>query len=199
MLPVGEIGQGFGRVVQVAYLVEDIDEAMRHWLAQAGLGPWTCYRNIELESVFEGEALTLHIHEALAYMGELQIQLVQSLDDPGEKTPYRRCLRERSFGVHHLAFFSHDMDADLERARKQGFARICEMRDSVGNRYAYCGSRALPDVWIELLGVYPELTQIFEEGIAAAAAWDGRDPITSIEYAEIQASLRDGMPSEEVQ
>ena len=83
------IGQGFGRVVQVAYLVEDIDVAMQHWLAQAGLGPWTCFRNISLDAEYEGEPLTLHIHEALAYMGELQIQLVQSLDDPSLATPYQ--------------------------------------------------------------------------------------------------------------
>ena len=189
MLPGGEIGQGFGRVVQVAYLVEDIDEAMQHWLAQAGLGPWTCYRNIELDAEFEGKPLTLHIHEALAYMGELQIQLVQSLDPPSAATPYQPYLRERRFGIHHLAFFSHDFDADLARARQQGFGRICEMRDSVGNRYAYCGSQALPDVWIELLGVYPELTRIFQDGIAAAAAWKGDEPITRIEYADIQASM----------
>ena len=185
------IGSSFGRIVQVAYLVDDIEAAMGHWLAQAGLGPWTWFRNIELETTFDGRDFTLHIHEALAYMGDLQIQLVQSLDDPAAETPYQTFMRERRFGVHHMAFFSHDIEADLARARDQGLSRICEMRDSVGNRYAYCGSRSLPDVWIELLGVYPELTRIFEDGIAAAAAWDGSDPITCIEYAEIQASMAD--------
>ena len=186
------IGKGFGRVVQVAYLVDDMDAAMQHWLAQAGLGPWTCYRNIELEAVFDDAPLTLRIHEGLAYMGDLQIQLVQSLNDPGENTPYQPYLRERRFGVHHMAFFSREIDADLARAHEQGFGRICTMRDSVGHRYAYCQSQGLPDVWIEFLELYPELTQIFAEGIAAAAGWNRRDPIRNIEYGDVQRSMRGG-------
>lgn len=182
MLP---IGRGFGRVVQVAYLVEDMDVAMRHWLAQAGLGPWTCFRNIELDAGFDGRDLTLRIHEGLAYMGDLQIQLVQSLNDPGDVTPYQPYVAERRFGVHHLAFVSDDIDADVERAREQGFARSCSMRDKAGHRYYYCQSAAMPDVWIEFLESYPELTRIFEEGIAAVASWDGQDPIRNIEYADL--------------
>ena len=59
------------------------------------------------------------------------------------------------------------------------------MRDKAGYRYYYCQSTALPDVWIEFLEAYPELEKIFQEGIAAAASWDGREPIRNIEYADL--------------
>jgi hypothetical protein len=180
------IGRGFGRVVQVAYLVEDIDEAMNGWLRQAGLGPWTCFRNIELESLFDGAPLTLRIHEALAYMGDLQIQLVHAQHGAEEKTPYQEYLRTGRWGLHHMAFFSEDIDADVARAREQGFGRTCEMRDLAGYRYFYCQSTAMPDVWIEFLEVYPRLREIFATGIAAAADWDGSDPIRNFEYADFQ-------------
>ena len=179
------IGRGFGRVVQVAYLVEDMDAAMQHWLREAGLGPWTCFRNIELASRFDGESLTLRIHEGLAYMGDLQIQLVQSLNPVEEKTPYQDYIRAQRWGVHHMAFFSEDIDADIARARAQGFERVCEMRDKAGYRYYYCQSSAMPDVWIEFLEVYPRLREIYASGIADAANWDGRDPIRNFEYAEL--------------
>ncbi|MEZ4352592.1 MAG: VOC family protein [Myxococcota bacterium] len=182
MMPIGE---GFGRVVQVAYLVEDIDAAMGHWLRHAGLGPWTCFRNIELDTEFEGRRFTMRIHEALAYAGELQIQLVQSLDDAGAVTPYRDFVRSGRFGVHHVAFFAEDVEAAVERAKRQGFERICAMRDKGGYRYYYCESKAMPGVWIELLESYPALHDIFEQGIAAAANWDGRDPIRNFEYSEL--------------
>ena len=117
-------------------------------------------------------------------MGNLQIQLVESLNDPSEATPYQSYLTARRFGVHHMAFFSEDIDADVERARQQGFGRTCSMRDKGGYRYYYCQSTALPDVWIEFLEVYPALTKIFAEGIAAAAQWNGDDPIRNIEYAD---------------
>ena len=179
------IGQGFGKVVQIAYLVEDIDAAMGHWLREAGLGPWTCFRNIELDSHFDGKPLKLRIHEGLAYMGDLQIQLVQSLNPAGENTPYEKHLREGRWGVHHMAFFSEDIDADVSRARAQGFEHSCEMRDKAGYRYFYCQSKAMPDVWIEFLEVYPRLREIFASGIAGAAGWDGSDPVRNFEYADL--------------
>jgi hypothetical protein len=182
MLP---IGKGFGPVVQVAYLVEDIDAAMKHWLEQAGLGPWTCFRNIELDTRFDGREFTLHIHEALAYMGDLQIQLVQSLDPPETVTPYQEALNAENWGVHHMAFFADDIDSTIERARQQGFERTCSMRDKGGYRYYYCQSKMMPAVWIEFLESYPGLHTIFEEGIAAAAAWDGSQPIRNFEYKDL--------------
>ena len=182
MLPIGE---NFGRIVQVAYLVSDIDAAMEHWLRQAGLGPWTCFRNIELETEFDANTFTMHIHEALAYTGELQIQLVQSLDGPEVVTPYQPFVAAGRWGVHHVAFFADDIEAAVERAKGQGFDRHCAMRDKSGYRYYYCQSSAMPDVWIELLESYPALHDIFDQGIAAASAWDGRDPIRNFEYADL--------------
>lgn len=179
------IGQGFGKPVQIAYLVEDIDVAMGHWLRHAGLGPWTCFRNIELDTHFDGRDFTLRIHEALAYMGDLQIQLVQSRNEPDEPTPYQPYVAAGRWGVHHVAFFSDDVDADVARARTQGFERTCSMKDKSGYRYFYCQSVAMPDVWIEFLEAYPELREIFARGIADAAAWDGSDPIRNFEYADL--------------
>ena len=183
------IRSGFGEVIQVAYLVEDIDVAMEQWLVSFGLGPWTCFRNIELATKFDGKVMTLHLHEALAYMGQLQIQLVQSLDSPEKNTPYREFIEEGRWGVHHLAFFSEDIDSDVEKAKRQGFGRLCEMRDLNGYSYYYCQSTAMPDVWIELLEVYPVLKEIFVQGIAESAAWDGSNPIRNIQYADIQAQI----------
>ncbi len=177
--------RGFGRIVQIAYLVDDIEAAMAHWLAQAGLGPWTWFRDIALDTEFDGHDFTMHIHEALAYMGDLQIQLVQSLDPIEVVTPYQDHLRASRFGVHHTAFFADDFEATLARAQAQGFERTCTMKDKAGFRYAYCQSSTMPDVWIEFLESYPALHTIFEDGIAAAASWDGTDPIRAIDYADL--------------
>jgi methylmalonyl-CoA/ethylmalonyl-CoA epimerase len=179
--------QGFGRIVQVAYLVEDIDAAMQHWLEHLGLGPWTCIRNIRLETTYAGHEMELAIHEALAYVGDLQIQLVQSLNPPDEPTPYREWLDAGRVGPHHIAFFSSDIDADLERACAQGFERTCVMQSADGHRYVYCRSTTMPEVWIELLEVYPLLERIFEDGISEAAVWDGTDPIRNVDYSTLQS------------
>lgn len=179
------LGKGFGPVVQVAYLVPDIDAAMEHWLRHAGLGPWTNYRNIELATRFDERDFTLRIHEALAYQGSLQIQLVQSLNEANVPTPYSDWVRANRYGVHHVAYLTDRADDDVERARKQGFERVCAMRDKHGFRYYYLQSTAMPEVWIEFLESSAMLRDIFAQGIDQAASWDGRDPIRRIEYADL--------------
>lgn len=179
------MGRGFGPVVQVAYLVPDIDAAMEHWLRHAGLGPWTNFRNIELETRFDERDFTLRIHEALAYQGNLQIQLVQSLNPSDVPTPYSEWIRAGRYGVHHVAHFSEDVAADVARAREQGFERVCAMKDKGGFRYFYLQSTAMPEVWIEFLESSSMLREIFASGIAEAARWDGADPIRRIEYRDL--------------
>jgi hypothetical protein len=177
---------GFGPIVQVAYLVRDIDEAMAHWTRHSGVGPWTCFRNIALDACYEGQPLVLRIHEALSYVGELQLQLVQSLNDPGEPTPYQVDLQRGRFGLHHVAHFTRDPEGDAKRAAAQGFEPVCSMRDAAGYRYFYLRSAAMPDVWIELLETYPFLEEIFRSGIAASRNWDGSNPVQNFEYADLK-------------
>jgi len=179
--------KGFGKLVQLAYLVPDVDKGMAEWSKHAGVGPWTCFRNIALPSTYMGQELELQIHEALSYIGELQIQLVQSLNDPQTPTPYSEYRRQNRYGAHHVAFFSKDIDADIRRADAQGCDPVCEMRDADGHRYYYCRSRSMPDVWYEFLEEYPLLLDIFKKGIERSAHWDGSDPVRNIEYADLLA------------
>jgi hypothetical protein len=40
----------------------------------------------------------------------------------------------------------------------------------------------MPEVWWEFLEEFPALTQMYRDGIAAAAAWDGSNPVNNIDY-----------------
>jgi len=164
---------GFGKVVQVAHVVEDVDLAMQRWLRLMGLGPWTCLRNIELDATLDGRSVRMRLHEANAYIGDLQIQLIQSLNRPDEITPYHDFIQAGHWGMHHIAFLSQDAQADAARAKEQGFNRQCEMRDPQGFRHYYCQSPEMPNFWIEFLQSNPGVDGLFAGGIAEAAQWDG--------------------------
>ena len=179
------MGAGFGKVLHVAYLVPDLDAGVAEWIRHAGVGPWTCFRNIDLEATYLGKPFRLKIHEALSYIGDLQIQLVQSLNAPEIETPYSNLLRSGRYGMHHMAFLSRDIDAAIARADAQGFEAACKMQSADGHRYYYCRSRTLPDVWFEFIEEFPLLTQMVSEGIARSANWDGSNPVTNIEYADL--------------
>ncbi len=179
------MGKGFGKVLHVAYLVPDLDAGVAEWIRHAGVGPWTCIRNIELDASFRGQPLRLKIHEALSYIGDLQIQLVQSLNPLDVDTPYSDQLRAGRYGLHHTAFLARDIDAAVAQAEAQGFEAACRMQSADGHRYYYCRSRTLPDVWFEFIEEFPLVTQWVRDGIANAARWDGSNPITNIEYGSL--------------
>jgi hypothetical protein len=181
-----KVGKRFGQVVHVAYVVPDIDVAMIEWLSGLGIGPWTCIRNIELESVYCGKPLTLRLHEALAYAGTLQIQLVQCLNDPDEPTPYQARQQSGAWGLHHVAYFTDDIDRDVALATEQGFGSSCEMQSKDGHRYFYMRSdNPTTEVWIEFLEEFPLISDIYRQGIAETASWDGSDPVRNLEYGDL--------------
>ena len=129
--------------------------------------------HIDLDATLDGRSLRLRIHEANSYIGDLQIQLVQSLNRPDENTPYREFIQSGRWGMHHIAFLSKDARADAARAKEQGFNRQCEMRDPQGFRHFYCQSPEMPELWIEFLQSNPGVDELFASGIAEAAQWDG--------------------------
>ncbi len=181
-----EVGERFGQVVHVAYAVPDIDTAMAEWLAGLGIGPWTCIRNIALESMYCDAPLTLRLHEALAYAGTLQIQLVECLNDPDEPTPYQARQRSGVWGLHHVAYFSDDIDHDIAVATAQGFGSICEMQSKDGHRYCYLrADNSSTEVWIEFLERFPLISDLYRQGIAETETWDRTDPIRNVDYSDL--------------
>ena len=123
------VGRRFGQVVHVAYLVPDIDVGMRDWVRQLGIGPWTCIRDIELDATYNDEPLTLQIHEALAYAGSLQIQLVQSLND-FRTDPVSSRVKSNAWSCTMSPYFSDDgrPDCPQQRSGVGDFARCAARR-----------------------------------------------------------------------
>jgi hypothetical protein len=147
--------------------------------------------NLEVESIMNGaeppvaSLVRSGVEVCFTNPGTSEMHFVAALDAPDVVTPYQDFVKAGHYGVHHLAFFADDIDETIERATGRGFDRTCAMRDKGGYRYYDCQSRTMPDVWIEFLESYPGLHKIFENGIAAAADWDGRDPISAFEYKDL--------------
>ncbi len=180
-----QVGKSFGKIIQTAYLVLNIDEAMEQWVRHAGVGPWMCIRNIKMDAIYQEKPCELLIHEANSFIGDMNIQLVQSLNKKDEPTPYQSYIASNQYGVHHIAFLSSDIDKDVTIAETQGLERVFELRDKFGHRYFYCRSKTMPDVWFEFVEANPFVSLYFEHGIPEAANWDGCNPIRNFEAEEI--------------
>lgn len=72
-----------GEIRQIAFIVTDIDEAMRYWSDVLGIGPFFIKRKITFSHyIYRGKASASPVVSiALANSGFLQIELIQQHDD----------------------------------------------------------------------------------------------------------------------
>jgi Glyoxalase/Bleomycin resistance protein/Dioxygenase superfamily len=176
------VTHGFGPIRQLGYLAVDLDAAIEAWMRDLAVGPWTKLVNIALPATYRGEPTTVGMEIALAYRGDLQIELIRQTDDA--PSPYRDWIRRGRFGLHHVAHLSTAIEADVARATSAGLGVVFDIRMPAGGRYVYLQSPALgDDVFVELLEATPVMRDMFEGGMAAAAAWDGTPEVAVVDLA----------------
>lgn len=172
--------QAYGPIRQIAYLVEDLDASIRHWIAYAGIGPWTVYRNTTMRGHCRGVATTVKMDVALSYRGETQIELIRvSSRTP---SPYQDAAGRTLIGMHHIAWHSADLDADVAQARSRGLTTAFEAGNGLV-RVAYLESAVEPGLLLELIEACPPVLEGFAAGVEASRSWDGSsDPVHVIDF-----------------
>lgn len=172
----------FGAIFQVGYLTNDIQTSMQSWLKQTGTGPFTWYRNVSLDATSNEKKSVVTMDVAIAFRGDIQIELIQQTNDA--PSPYRVFFEQGRVGLHHLAFISRDIDADIAKAREQGFEITCTI-NAVTGRYAYFHDPATPENIFELLAVDARLEKFWQQSLQEAKCWNGADPIRVIDLKSI--------------
>lgn len=179
--------RAFGDIRQLGYVVADLDASVLAWSLQMGVGPWTIFRNVPLQTTFRGEVSTPLIDVAMSYRGSMQIELIQQRNDA--RSPYRAMIDSRRHGLHHTAHLCEHIETDVQRAQAAGFVLACDIRMPGGGRYVYLQSPALGDeAYVELLEATPQMIAMYAAGMAAAATWDGKGDPTVIDFSAITQS-----------
>ena len=165
-----------GEIRQLGYVVHDIEAAMDYWSTTLGVGPW--YYNPQVPIVnyrYDGEAYTPHNSVALANSGYVQVELIQTRNDV--PSMYRDFLRAGRTGLQHVAYWTSDYDADLERLLAQGFKP--KMSGEVGERgrFIYFDTEYHPGTVIELSEVAGPKGKLFDLIRHSSEGWDGSDPV----------------------
>jgi catechol 2,3-dioxygenase-like lactoylglutathione lyase family enzyme len=169
-------GQPYGSITQVAYVVEDIQAAMRTYVDRMGVGPWfLASRFNPAKAVYRGTPNVPLFSLAVAYSGTTMLELIQQHDD----TPsvFIEKPKPQRYGFHHWGVVVKDFDAEVDRYLKQGFEIAFSDTAPMGMRVAYMDtSRELPGM-IELLEGNAAFDGAFKPVYDASIGWDGRDPI----------------------
>ena len=165
-------------VVQMAWVVNDLEEAAHRFHRIYRCGPFLMNRHIKLgDPRYRGIPMRTDFSTALAQAGDVQIELIQQHDD----TPsvYRDLHAAGSEGFHHVAMIVPDVAEEVERYRALGFAAAFEGR--FGNaEFAYVDTVPAIGHMTEILPDNDMLRGFFGMVRRAAEDWDGREVIREL-------------------
>jgi methylmalonyl-CoA/ethylmalonyl-CoA epimerase len=167
-----------GPVGQLAYLPSDFDAALAYWTRTMGVGPFYLMENVALGGMKYRGAPTGSIFSiAIAYWGDIQIELVRAEnDEPGlYNGPYG--VKDR---LHHVCIFVESIAQARAAAAAAGAEILVE--GSVGNDggVIYVDAGGGPGHVIELLQNMTGADTIFQMIRDAGKDWDGRNPLRKL-------------------
>jgi hypothetical protein len=166
--------------MQNAFVVPDLEAAVDHWTRIMHVGPFYVFEHVPYaEILFRGRPTQIDMSAAIAYSGDLQIELIQQHDDaPSIYTEFTRAgLR----GMQHMGVMTDSVDRDLGELARSGIEAVQHGRTAWGARFAYVGTHdqpgSHPGAMIELIERGPAINGAFKVIHDAARAWDGSEPL----------------------
>ena len=179
----------FGSIRQIAFVVRDIDVALRYWTETLGVGPFFVLRRTTPGDYrYRGKPSPAPLLSvALANSGDVQVEIIQQHDD--KPSAYRDYLAEGKEGFQHVSSWltRPEYDETIARVRGAGTVVVHEgvVRES-NVRFAYFETDLAPGGLVYEIAdvmdpsIYPLVSMIAD----AARGWDGRDPIRDIPALE---------------
>jgi methylmalonyl-CoA/ethylmalonyl-CoA epimerase len=126
----------FTETLQISIVVPDLDAAMRTYVHDYGIGPWSIYEfnpDTVRDMRENGEPVERTWRLALAQVGQVQWELVEPLD--GESI-YARFLAEHGPGVHHVGMGVPSYDGTIAELAERGRGVVLSGEYN-GVRFAY--------------------------------------------------------------
>ncbi len=163
-------------VRQLAYVVEDMDAALKYWTETLKVGPFFLIEHVALENQrYYGKPSNADLDIALGNSGALQIELmVQNNDAP---SVYRDFLNAGRVGVHHFGLMPENYQEAYDQYRALGHEAAFECTVAGGAPIVYFDTLDTVGHYIELWDNNDALKDMFMVVENAAQGWDGKDPV----------------------
>ena len=166
-----------GPIMQISFVPEDFDAAIKHWTQTMGVGPFYMIEHAGLENQrFEGAPSAADFGVAIAYWGDIQIELIKQHNDV--PSIYRTAPYAKS-GLHHVCIITDDVIAAKEKAIKAG-AKMAFEADVAGGGGVFYADAGGPQGLIEVLQLGPGADALFDMIKQASVDWDGKDPVRTL-------------------
>jgi methylmalonyl-CoA/ethylmalonyl-CoA epimerase len=102
---------------QIGYVVKDVDKTVAYYKDTFGIRPWMLLDERPEPCIEKGKEVHPLLRIALAYMGPVQVELIQVVE--GESVHLNHP-EESLWRIHHLGFMVQDIERRLDACQKLG-------------------------------------------------------------------------------
>jgi len=142
---------GTQTIAQVAIVVRDIEAARQRFASLFGLPVpdiiITAPGN-EANMTYRGQRSDAQAKLAFFHLGQVQLELIEPI---GKDSTWQEVLDEKGEGIHHIAFWTEDMQASADCLQSFGVPMVQRGDMGGGGQYAYFDAAPVFGVMIELL------------------------------------------------
>jgi len=167
------------RFMQICWVVPDIHVAVNDWVRTTGVGPFFLFEKVSFDNpLYRGSPTEcVDITAAMAQAGDMQIELVCQNDD--RPSVFRDVVAAGKCGLHHMALYCNDYDAELAAYVKAG-AEVAFSGLMMGARTCWIDTTSRLGFMVELIEANPIADTVFEQFRSAAKNWDGKNPLRQL-------------------
>jgi Glyoxalase/Bleomycin resistance protein/Dioxygenase superfamily len=171
-------GQPEGGIIQHAFVVKDIQQAMQEWATKLKVGPWFLLEHFTGEDArYFGKPTNVQVSIAMSFAGHMMIELIQQHNDV--PSVYRDIAENRGYGFHHWGVATVNFDRDVQLYRAAGCELAFYERVPSGGRVGYMDTTAHLPGMTELIELGASFDATFARMYGATIAWDGKDLVRS--------------------
>jgi hypothetical protein len=163
------------RIVQNAYVVNNLEAACQRWNHIYGIGPFLASRHFVLQMEYDDARVDVELAGAFVQSGEIVIELLQQLNDV--PSPFRQIYPPGHEGFHHVAVFAKDFEQERNRFKAAGFRIAGEFDYAPGCQICYIDTVAALGHMIELYSEHDAIRRMYTASRTAAETWDGKNLI----------------------
>lgn len=146
---------------QIAFVVKDIKAGQKFFNEHLGVPRFYLFEDVQFEDLtYRGQQGNFRIHLALAYAGEVQLELIEHLR--GESI-FKEFPQKKGEGMHHLGFIVDDYEKAVGDLTSHGYPIIQSGRaGSVpGTRFALLDTEAAIGSIMEILVLDEDMKNLF--------------------------------------
>src|SRR5687768_15861881 len=123
-----------GRRMQVNHLVRNMDAALALWTEKLGIGPFVVFEQSlgDRHFIHRGKRSPVNMSVAISYVGDTQVELISQQNDA--PSIYTEAFQNGFVdgGVHHVAFWPHDLHGAARELKTRGFEEVASIRAPTG-------------------------------------------------------------------